>query len=93
MQTDLTHSLLKRPRRNRRTSAIRALVQETRLHPSNFVAPIFICEGDNCVQNISSMPGVSRLSLDLVLKEVGELNAWGISTIDLFGYIPSEKEK
>lgn len=91
MQTDLAHSILKRPRRNRRTSAIRALVQETRLHPSNFVAPLFVCEGENVTQNIDSMPGVSRLSVDLILKEVADLQTWGVRALDLFGYLPREK--
>lgn len=81
-----------RPRRNRKSSAILDLVQETRLHPSNFVAPLFVLEGNNQKQPISSMPGINRLSIDLLLKEVGALLLLGIKAIDLFAVVPAEKK-
>ena len=80
----------KRPRRNRNSPAIRALVQETRLHPSHFVAPLFVIEGSSIAQPISSMPGIERLSIDLLVKEAEELFALGIPAIDLFPIVPIE---
>lgn len=84
--------LHKRPRRNRKSGAIRALIQETRLHPSNFVAPMFIIEGDNKQEDIPSMPGVHRLSIDLALREVSELYKLGVRSIDLFTMTAKEKK-
>lgn len=85
-------SLIKRPRRNRKTAAMRRLVQETDLLPSHLVAPLFIIEGKNQRQPINSMPGVYRLSCDLLLKEATELYKLGIRAIDLFAYVPTEKK-
>lgn len=82
--------LQRRPRRNRQSTAIRALVQETRLHPSNFVAPIFMIDGHNTTQAISSMPEIYRLTIDNVIKEVIELYELGIRAVDLFCMIPTE---
>jgi porphobilinogen synthase len=84
--------LSKRPRRNRKNPAIRALVQETRLHPNNFVAPLFVLDGDNYKQPIHSMPGVNRLSIDLILKEVESLMKQGVMAVDLFPVIPSSEK-
>lgn len=84
--------LTKRPRRNRRTAAIRSLVQETHLHPSQLVAPFFMIEGDNCKQPINSMPGIFRYTLDLLVDEVIVLYDLGIRAVDLFCYVPSEKK-
>jgi porphobilinogen synthase len=79
--------LSKRPRRNRKSPAIRSLVQETRLHPNNFVAPLFILDGHNQKQAINSMPGVYRLSIDLVIKEAEILFKQGVMAVDLFPVI------
>lgn len=87
-----TPYLIKRPRRNRKTVAIRDLVQETFLRPSQLVAPLFIVEGTNQQIPISSMPDVFRYSLDLLLKEVIQLYALGIRAIDLFPVIAVEKK-
>ena len=84
--------LNRRPRRNRQTVAIRGLVQETHLHPSQLVAPLFIVEGNSQLQTIASMPGVFRYSLDLLLKEVKTLYQLGIRAVDLFCYVPHEKK-
>jgi porphobilinogen synthase len=84
--------LTRRPRRNRKSAAIRALVQETRLHPSSLVAPFFMIEGNNTRQEISSMPGVDRISIDLAVKEAAALYALGIRAIDLFTVVSSEKK-
>lgn len=93
-KTKVEHQIFlpKRPRRNRKTPAIRSLVQETYLHPSNLVAPLFITEGTNQKITIESMPDVYRLSLDLMVKEVEALYNLGIQAIDLFPVIPNEKK-
>lgn len=85
-------ALIRRPRRNRQTAAIRGLVQETHLHPSQLVAPLFTVEGTSQQQAIASMPGVYRFSLDNLLKEVRALHHLGIRAVDLFCYIPNEKK-
>lgn len=82
----------RRPRRNRQSEAIRGLVQETHLQASQLVSPLFIVEGTSQKQNIASMPGVFRYSLDLLLKEVIDLYQLGIRAVDLFGYVPNEKK-
>jgi porphobilinogen synthase len=84
--------LTRRPRRNRKNAAIRALVQETHLHPHEFIAPLFVVEGQKQKQTISSMPEVYRLSIDLLIKEVVELYQLGIRAIDLFPVITSERK-
>ncbi len=84
--------LSRRPRRNRRTAAIRGLVQETRLHASQLVTPLFIVEGEGQQQPIASMPGIYRYSLDLLLKEIQCLYSLGIRAVDLFCYVPQVKK-
>lgn len=81
-----------RPRRNRKSSSIRSLVRETHLHPSQFVAPLFVVEGTKQKLDIPSMPGVFRYSLDLLIKEVEQLLKCGINAVDLFAVIPKEKK-
>ncbi|MES2431064.1 MAG: porphobilinogen synthase [Bacteroidota bacterium] len=75
------------PRRNRilrSNPSVRSLVAETILTPSDFIAPLFINEGENIVFEISSMPGYYRRSLDGTIKEVKELWNMGIKTVLLF---------
>jgi porphobilinogen synthase len=81
-----------RLRRNRKSAAIRSLLQETRLHPSDFVWPLFVLEGSRIKQEISSMPGIYRHSLDFLLKEVEEALKLGVQAVDLFIYVPQEKK-
>ena len=73
-----------RLRRNRSSGAIRELLQETRLHASDFVAPFFLIEGHQKSIPIRSMPGVYRLSIDMLLREVESLPQQGIQAIALF---------
>jgi porphobilinogen synthase len=80
-----------RPRRLRRTAALRALVRETRLHPAMLVAPLFVRPGTNVREPIASMPGVDRLSADLAAEEAARLAALGIGGVILFG-LPSAKD-
>ncbi|MBV8250973.1 MAG: porphobilinogen synthase [Chitinophaga sp.] len=78
-------------RRNRilRTSpAIRAMVAETILTPSDFIAPLFVTEGENVKEEISSMPGYFRYSLDLTVQEAKELWTLGIKSVLLFVKAP-----
>lgn len=75
-----------RLRRLRRTSAIRALVQETTLTPNDFIWPVFVRDGDGQVEPIASMPGVNRLSVDKVVEAAREAHALGIPSICLFPY-------
>jgi porphobilinogen synthase len=76
--------LLRRPRRNRQTAAIRALVRETRLHADDLIAPLFIKDGTSAPEPIDSLPGVERLSVRSLLQEVAELSGLGIKAVALF---------
>lgn len=82
-----------RLRRKRQSPAIREMVQENRLHPSDFIAPIFIMEGKNQKEEISSMPGYYRYTLDEQLeKELEELIEVGIQSVLLFVKVPDSKK-
>ena len=76
--------LQRRNRILRQSPAIRALVAETILQPADFIAPLFIDEGENLTFEIPSMPGYSRRSLDLTVKEVKDLWKLGIRCVLLF---------
>jgi porphobilinogen synthase len=73
-----------RPRRLRKSQTIRDLVQETRLHTDDFIVPLFIVEGKNRKEEISSMPNYFRFSLDLIEKEVKDLWSMGLKSVLLF---------
>lgn len=76
--------LQRRNRILRTNSSIRSLVAETRLTPNDFIAPLFIDEGENVQTEIASMPNYYRRSLDLTVKEVKELWSMGIKSVLLF---------
>ena len=76
--------LQRRNRILRQSPAIRSLVAETILHPSDFIAPLFIDEGENIATEIASMPGYYRRSIDLTVKEVKELWSMGIKCVLIF---------
>ncbi len=76
--------MLQRPRRLRVNPAMRAMVQETQLQASNFIAPLFAVEGEGIKSEISSMPGYYRYSLDLLREEVLELESLGVKSLLLF---------
>jgi porphobilinogen synthase len=80
-----------RLRRMRRTSALRSLVRETRIHPRQLVAPIFVQPGRGVRSPISSLPGVARLSPDEVVNETERYAALGIGGVILFG-LPASKD-
>ncbi|MES2996780.1 MAG: porphobilinogen synthase [Verrucomicrobiota bacterium] len=75
--------MLIRPRRNRRTPAIRAMVRETTLSPADFILPLFLHDEKKDTP-LSSMPGVTRWSLDGLVKEAGAASAEGIPGVVLF---------
>lgn len=76
--------LLRRNRILRQSPAVRAMVAETILRPGDFIAPLFIIEGKGIQEEISSMPGYYRRSIDLTVQEVKELWALGIKSVLLF---------
>ena len=76
--------LLKRNRILRTSAAIREMVAETVLNPADFIAPMFIEEGEHLVNKIAFMPGYFRRSLDETVKEIRELYALGIRSVLLF---------
>jgi porphobilinogen synthase len=82
---------IQRLRRLRQHEAFRRMVRETSLAPSDFIYPLFVIEGRDRREEIASMPGQFRLSVDLLVKEASEIAALGISAIILFG-IPDRKD-
>lgn len=81
----------KRHRRLRRSDNLRKMVRETHLHAEDFIYPLFIVEGVNTRNEVSSMPGVEQISLDLLKDEIDELVSLGIQSVILFG-VPDEKD-
>jgi porphobilinogen synthase len=83
---------IQRPRRLRRTEAIRDMVRETRLTTRGLVYPMFICPGTGVRTEISSMPGIYQQSVDHFLEECREVQSLGIPAVILFG-IPEHKDE
>lgn len=81
-----------RPRRVRNFPWSRAMVQETHLHPSDFIFPVFIQEGNNVRTPIQSMPGVERLSIDQLVIVANEAASLGIRSIAIFPATPPDKK-
>jgi porphobilinogen synthase len=79
-----TMYIQRRNRILRSNASVRALVAETTLTPSDFIAPLFIDEGENIKTEIASMPGYYRNSIDLTVQEVKELYSLGIKSVLLF---------
>lgn len=84
--------LPRRPRRNRRTAAIRELTQETTLSVSDLIFPLFVLEGSGIKSEIKSMPGIFRFSLDTLMDELQEVTDLGIKSICLFPNYPESKK-
>jgi porphobilinogen synthase len=80
-----------RPRRLRRTEAIRNLVRETRLTTAGFIYPMFVCPGTGVRKEVGSMPGVCQQSVDKCLEECMEVESLGIPAVILFG-LPESKD-
>jgi porphobilinogen synthase len=83
---------IQRLRRLRQHEALRRMVRETRLSPTDLIYPMFVMEGKDQRHEIASMPGQFRLSIDLLVKEAGEVAGLGIPAIMLFG-IPDHKDE
>lgn len=83
--------LIRRPRRLRRTEAIRSLVRETRLAADSFIYPLFVCEGEGVKREVGSMPGVFQLSVDEAVREAAAAKADGVPGVMLFG-LPGHKD-
>ncbi len=81
-----------RHRRLRSSDNIRAMLRETYLRAEDFIYPIFVVEGENKKNEVTSMPGVFHLSLDLLNKEIEEIVSLGIKSIILFG-VPDHKDE
>jgi porphobilinogen synthase len=79
-------------RRLRRTKALRELVRETDLRPSQLVQPLFVVAGEGVREPVESMPGIERYSISELVTEAGEVLAAGVRAVILFG-IPAEKDE
>ncbi|NHE57796.1 porphobilinogen synthase [Cyclobacterium plantarum] len=82
----------RRPRRNRKSAAIRSLVEETRLSVKDFIFPLFLIDGVNQKVEVKSMPGIYRYSLDLMLEEIDDCLSLGINAFDIFPAYPEDKK-
>lgn len=83
--------MLRRPRRLRKSAAIRDLVRETVLNVNDLIYPLFVVEGENIKEEIPSLPEVYHFSLDKLEEEIKEIKDLGIQHVMLFG-IPDEKD-
>jgi porphobilinogen synthase len=81
-----------RMRRLRTTESMRSLVRETHLEPSQFILPLFVCEGEGVRREISSMPGNAQMSIDNIVQECLLVQSLGIGGVILFG-IPDQKDE
>ncbi|WP_181163816.1 porphobilinogen synthase [Pontibacter mangrovi] len=82
--------MIRRPRRNRQTEAIRNLVQETTLDVNDFILPLFVIEGQNQKVEVASMPGINRFSIDTLQEEVASCVDLGIKAFAPFPSIPDQ---
>ena len=83
---------IQRLRRLRQLESFRQMVRETALSPADFIYPLFVVEGRDRRDEIGSMPGQYRLSVDLLVKEAAEIKSLGIPAVILFG-IPAKKDE
>src|SRR4029079_12771193 len=81
-----------RPRRLRRTPALRRMVRETTIAPDNFIYPLFVCPGQNVKREIPSLPGQFHFSVDQLAREVESIAKLGIPSVILFG-LPEKKDR
>src|SRR5687767_3554049 len=86
--SQLTH----RPRRLRRTEALRSLVREARLASEDLILPLFACPGQSVRREVTSMPGVHNLSVDEIAKEAADASQLGVHGVILFG-LPESKDE
>ena len=84
--------MLRRPRRNRQSAAVRAMVEETTLSINDFIYPMFVMEGNNLTSEVKSMPNIFRYSLDKLLEEISIVEDLGIRSIALFPLLSEDKK-
>jgi len=84
--------MLRRPRRNRQSAAVRAMVEETTLSVNDFIYPMFVMEGNNLTSEVKSMPNIFRYSLDKLLEEISIVEDLGIRSIALFPLLSEDKK-
>ncbi len=84
--------MISRPRRNRKNASLREMLEETLLQPRNLVFPVFICEGKGQKQEIRSLPGQYRYSVDEVLKVGERALSLGVKALALFPVISDDKK-
>ena len=82
----------RRPRRNRKSAAVRALVEETQLTINDFIYPLFLLEGSNKKEEIPSMPSIFRYSLDSLIDEISECVDLGIKGFCIFPSLGDDKK-
>ncbi|MBN7811392.1 porphobilinogen synthase [Algoriphagus sp. H41] len=80
--------MLRRPRRNRKSEAVRNLVEENSVSVKDLIFPLFLIDGANKKVEVNSMPGIFRFSQDLMLKEIEECMKLGITAFDVFPAYP-----
>jgi porphobilinogen synthase len=78
------YPMIQRPRRNRKSEVIRGMVEETSVSTRDLIFPLFLIEGRNQKTVVESMPGIFRLSADLMLKEIEECLNIGLQAFDIF---------
>jgi porphobilinogen synthase len=84
--------MLVRPRRNRKTLGMRALVREATLSPAHLVLPLFVQEGQGILTPIASMPGQARLSVDLLVEKAREALELGVPAVEIFPLVPDAQK-
>lgn len=82
--------MLRRPRRNRKSEAIRSAVRETHLAPANLVLPLFLLPGENKSEVMPSLPVASRMTLDFMIKEIEASLELGLDKFMIFPAVPDE---
>ncbi|WP_428653462.1 porphobilinogen synthase [Runella sp.] len=88
----MNYPIIRRPRRNRQSEAIRALVQETTVSVNDLIYPMFLMDGQGIKSEVKSMPGIYRYSIDTLLEELKEVTDLGIKCIDLFPNYSEDKK-
>ncbi len=83
-------SMNRRPRRNRKSQAIRNMVEETSVSVKDLIFPMFLIEGQGKKIEVNSMPGIFRFSIDALLKEIESCMKLGIEAIDVFPAYPEQ---
>jgi porphobilinogen synthase len=83
---------LQRPRRLRNTAALRKMVRETTLTAHDLIAALFLCDGKKIRREITSMPGVYQMSLDVAVEEARAIHAAGVPAVILFGVPPKNRK-